>query len=231
MKKWLIFFSAFALVVTICFSSYVYLYRAEFTSAALSKMYGTPVKINRIRVTSTDIELHNVTVYNPSQYSLQPALSLSKVSIKMTPADMIEALIGLTPANIRRISVKDPLVGIELTNAEGTTSNWKDIVTNLQKNAPGGRTYNVREIMLNDLAIDVKHRAVRKHTQHPPSINRLTMREPDNLEPKTLSQVLYWSTKLALEQIGSHIDQPAFTATITAIPCPDSDPEPYKLKS
>lgn len=233
MKKWILFFASFAFGVVICFCSYVYLYRAEFTSAALTKMYGTPVKVSKIRVTSTDIELQNVTVYNPSEYTMQPALSVAKISVKITPRDILVALLGYRQVNIRKVSIVDPLIGIEMINKQGTENNWVPLLNNLAASSDrggAGRTFHIKKLSLNDIAIELKNRSVRKHTKRPPAINRISMGMQDDALPKAVSSILYWVTKQSLEEIGQKLGQAAFTNAISAIPAPQCDPTPFTTK-
>jgi hypothetical protein len=125
MKKWIIFFASFIFVIAICFSSYLYLYRAEFASNALSKLYGTPVKIQKIRVTQNDIEFQNVTVFNPSEYILQPALQINKVFLKMTPLDALSSIFAEEPITIKKVRISDPQITIETQDSK---NNWKKLL-------------------------------------------------------------------------------------------------------
>lgn len=213
MKKWILFFTSFALVVAICFLSYLYLYRAEFTSTALSKLYGVPVKVARIRVTAKDIELQNITIYNPTEYAAQPASTIAKVMVKMTPLDVATSFLGFD-TTIRKITVVDPTVCIEMTNETGSESNWKTILSNMAqhiKTAPQTRTFTLQSISARDIATEIRNKAVRKHTKRPSAIHEIAL-SPQG--PQTLDNLIYWSTQQMLLEIAQKQNLPDFATSL-----------------
>lgn len=220
MKKWILFFLAFALAVIICFSAYLYLYRAEFVSAELSKLYGTPVKVARIRVTSKDIELQALTVYNPTEFAMQPALYVDKVMLKMSPADVVASLFGYSQT-IRKICIVDPVVGIEIR--EGADYNWTKLLANMAahiENTPYGRLFTVQTISIRDIAIEIRNKAAYKRTRRPPAIHQIVLSADKKSPPQTINSLIYQTTKQALIQIGQKCNEPAFASAIESSPTP-----------
>lgn len=220
MKKWILFFLAFALAVCICFSAYLYLYRAEFVSAELSKLYGTPVKVARIRVTSKDIELQSLTVYNPTDFAMQPALYVEKVMLKMSPADVVASLFGYSQI-IRKICIVDPVVGIEIR--QGQEHNWTQLLTNMAKqitNTTSTRLFRVETIILRDIAIEIRNKAAYKRTKRPPFIHQIVLNADKKSPPQSINSLIYQTTKQALIQIGQKCNEPEFASAIESSPTP-----------
>lgn len=195
MKKWLIFFSAFLFVVFVSFSSYLYLYRAEFTATALSRLFGTPVQLANIRVTAKDIELQRLVVYNPPEYAMQPALSIKKTMLKMSPLQVVGYFLGFHPT-IRRIEIIDSTIAIDETDPE---TNWNKLLSNLHTRInDNSHTCNVKKIILRDVSFEIKNKALHKHSLHPPSIYEISIDLPEDAE--TPEKIIYHITNQCLKE-------------------------------
>ncbi len=232
MKKWILFLSTFAVIIFTCFGSYIYLYRAEFTSTALSNLYGTPVKVSKIKVTKEAIELQNITVYNPSEYTMQPALHIPKIAVKVTPIKAALSLLGYSPITIRKISVVDAELGIEVPNTKELETNWIKLLSNLGTNTQSSlpsRLFTIETLVVRDIAIQIKNKALHKHSLRPPSISRITLEANQETAPQSLESIIYWATKATLAEVGQQIDQNDFSVAINEIPAPEGHENPLKL--
>ncbi len=198
MKKWFIFFAAFGCALAICYASYLYLYRAEFTSQILTKIYKTPVKVDRIRVTSSDLEFQNIEIYNPTEYATQPALQISKVKIKIPIYSTLFALLDITPFSVRKVSIIDPTVSYETI---GDKNNWSELLTNLANAQKSTRCYYIETLVIEDMAIEIRNKELHKHAKRPKSINNITLAYNEEAAPETPSNLIFYATKLALSQI------------------------------
>ncbi len=211
MKKWLFFFAAFALVIALSFSSYLYLYRAEFTSATLSKVFGSPVKISKIRVTSRDIELHDLEVYSPHEFTMQPALSVEKIKLKITPLDALKGLFALWPIEIDKVALLDPRFSIECRDS--TQNNWQTLLKNINSNPTSTRLYTIKSITLQDISIAIKDRSESPHTLRPESIPTLTLTAP---QESPLEPILYSALSKTLSEIATRTHQPNLQTSFQA---------------
>ncbi len=219
MKKWLLFFAAFALALGICYGSYLYLYRAEFTSHILSKIYKTPVKVERIRVTSSDLEFQNIEIFNPTEYASQPALEIAKVKVKIPIYSTLFALLDITPFSIRKVTISDPTLTYETVDGK---ANWNELLTNIQ-NAPNStRHFYIETVVIEDMAIEVRNKELHKHTKRLKPINSTIMAYNEDALPETPSNLIFWITKLALSQT-EEIDP-------TTLPEPTSTQNPFTVK-
>ncbi|MBS0634600.1 MAG: hypothetical protein JSR37_03965 [Verrucomicrobia bacterium] len=194
MKKWLIFFSTFLFAIVVSFTSYLYLYRAEFTAQALSRLYGTPVQIANIRVTGKDIELQRLVLYNPPEYTMQPALTIKRVMLKMTPLQAVGYFFGITP-NIRRIEIIDSTIAIDETHPE---TNWNTFLSNLKPHtASTSHLCVVKSIILRDTSFQIKNKSLHQHTEKLPSIYEIEIELPN--APLTPETIIYEITKQTLK--------------------------------
>lgn len=231
MRKWITFFSAFALLIVISFSSYIYFYRAEFLATSLSRLYGVPVKVSKVRLSKSGVKLFNVVVYNPSDYVLQPALSIACVDVKIKPTELVSLLLTSQPATLRKITLIDPLVGIEMKNPTGTENNWINILTHMAKEVdqPAKRKIQVPKIDLQDLVIELRNHSARKNAKRPPPIGHIEIVPNKKGSPITLSELTYWVTKLTLVQIGERLGQSDFTNAIKSCPQPQTRPQTLQI--
>ena len=226
MKKWIIFFATFFLIVLICFFSYVYLYRAEFTSYALSRLYGTSVNTSKIRVTGSKLDLFDFTIYNDIKYTMQPALSVAKVVVKITPKQMFKAIFGISPIEISKVKFVDPLVAIEFMD----TNNWAELLQHVANNVDASRQarrYKIQTVTLFDIAVEMKNKAVQKHTIRPAPINKITFKAKNETDSLPLDSYIFWATKDSLMAIGNEIGQPEFVQAIEAISCSKAKNNPF----
>src|ERR1700737_2218187 len=113
MKKWCLFFVLFIVLVVGSYASYLYAYRAEFLSTALSKLFEAPVEIKAITCSSDGITLHKVVVYNPKGSTIQTAFSTPVITITTDWKDALAALFGTRTATLNEIRIEQPLFGIE----------------------------------------------------------------------------------------------------------------------
>jgi hypothetical protein len=225
MKKWLFFFLTFALLIIICFSSYLYFYRADFLSIALTRLYGTPVKVSKVHLSKHGIKLQNVILYNPTEFTLQPALTAVAIEVKMDLSELPACLIGYRPVVIHKLNVIDPHFGIEMQNAHGTQNNWVVLLNRIVKNcgpAQSGRTFLIESATLRDVTVEIRHRAVSKATKRPPQIDRIDLSEIKHMPAMNMSQVLFLTSKLALRQIGEKLGLTEFAQSIEAVPAEGS---------
>ncbi len=193
-------------------------------------MCDTPVKILKIRLTKTDIELHDIKVYNPAVYNMQPALSIHKIVLKMTPLNVLRSFLGLH-STIRKVTVIDPAISIEMTNPSGSQNNWVELLTNMKNSidkAVSNRLFHMDTIVFRDVAIEIKNKALYKRTWRPHSIYSITMTQNQDA-PQPSESLIYWSTKLALEQIGQTLEQPDFTNAIKSLSPPQTLQNPLSI--
>ena len=75
MKKWILFFSLFALLILVSFGTYLYIFRAEFTSTLLSRTLQVPVSIEKIDIGKDGLTINNFVIANPSNCTMKNAFS------------------------------------------------------------------------------------------------------------------------------------------------------------
>ncbi|MCE5295178.1 MAG: hypothetical protein LLF94_11275 [Chlamydiales bacterium] len=233
MKKWILFLAAFALFICICFFSYLYLHRAEFCSQSLSNLYGTPVKVARVVVTKDFIELQNVSVYNHTQYVMQPALTISKITLKVSPLDALKSLFG-RPITVRKANIEDAKFSIEMTNFDGSENNWVNLLSNMAKKVDAttpSRLYRIQTLTFHYVTADIRNKAAHKHAKHIRSVKKLTLTTSSKTPPNTPQSLIYWSTKEVLAQIATHQEHPGFTTSLTQIPGPQLHQNPFEINN
>lgn len=233
MRKWLVFFSTFAFVIGLSFCSYVYYYRADFVANSLKNLYGFPVKVAKMRVAKSGIKLLDVVVYNPSEFILQPALSIHSVEIKMTPAELFAAVCGIRSAHIRKINIVDPLVNIEILNANSRDNNWAKILAHLTTQVDTSRTsrrFSIDKINVQDINIQVRNHALVKGTKHPKSIGHIELATIDSNQDTTIPESIFWTTKICLTEVAKRVDQAEFTQSLEASSQLQKRPQNLKIK-
>jgi len=232
MRKWIVFFLAFALLIGVSFSSYLFFYRAEFVSNSLGRLYGVPVKVSKVRISKSGIKLLNVVVYNPSEFVLQPALSIACIDVRMQPKELFTLLLSSQPCVLKKIRIVDPLVGIEMLNPNGTDNNWIRILASLanELNLPTGRRVKVSKIDLQDIVIEVRNRSVGKGLKRPPPIGHIEMSQVEKDKAMTIPELVYWVTRLSLLEIGERLPQSDFTKAIESAPQPQTHSQILQIR-
>jgi hypothetical protein len=211
MKKWLFFFFSFAMLILVSFTTYVYMYRAEFLSNALTKLYGTPVRVAKVHLSKRGLKLQQITLFNPPEYIQQPAATAETIDIKMAPDELIAAIFGYRPVKIRKIAIHDPHFSIILQNGSPHDNNWTKIIRALRKNTSTtklGRKVNVSEFVLNDVSVEIRKRPKSKANSRLPEIPQLDLDASTLPRDTPLEQLIYLTTVRALTELTKKIDQP-----------------------
>lgn len=184
MNKWILFFSTFILTIALSFAAYLYLYRAEFTSLALSRLYGVPVEVAKVRVTAKDLEFQKITISSPN--NSQPALTARKVKVKITPIYALFAMIGFTPTELEKVTIQDPSITLEP---------WQDLLPNMEHyvaHHPSKRLFSLKSCLISDLAIQ-------SHNKTVSTIHTITLSRPNDGAPQSLPNLIYTITKHAVQ--------------------------------
>ena len=231
MKKWILFLASFALFICICFFSYLYLHRAEFCSHSLSNLFGTPVKVARVVVRKDLVELQNVSVYNQTQYVMQPALTVARISLRVSFLDALKSLFGFS-VTVRKVHVEDAKFSIEMTNAEGSENNWVNLLSHMAQTVDAttpSRLYRIQILTFHYVTADIRNKAVHKHAKHVRSVKKLTLTTPCKTAPSTTQSIIYWSIREVLSQIAAHQEHPQFMTSIAQIPGPQLHLNPFEI--
>lgn len=215
MKKMCLFILFFILLIFGSFISYLYIYRSELSSEALSRALSTPVTIEKISFSKNGVSLEKVTVKNPKECSLQPAFSAQAIEISMSWQEIIAAFFSNRRIEIDEIRIEKPFVGIELFKPDGSESNWKFLIHKLaNKSKKTQKLFFIHTIEANDISLEVLTRSKNSPVKRIEQIAHIEFKE---IAPSSLSQILYQICKESLIQIGQTLKEEKLTESIQNI--------------
>lgn len=113
MKKWLIFFSAFTLLVLVSFTSYLWFNRTAFVSQTLERLYGVPCSIKSISWSKRGLYLYDVRLLSPIESNKTPLFSCAKIELKLPLIEQIALATGFRPVFVDRICLSKPVFDLE----------------------------------------------------------------------------------------------------------------------
>lgn len=213
MKKWLIFFFSFTLLVLVSFCSYLYLYRAEFLSSSLTRMYGTPVKVAKVHVSKRGFKLQQVEIFSPTEFTMQPAASIKNIEVRMALSELFPLLFGYRSVEIRSIAIEDPYFAIETHDA--LQFNWTQILSRMAKNFKSDSpscSLSIGEVSLSDISVDIKSR------KNGPRISHIELSGIKRNELLSTTELLFQITKCTLLKIGKSEELDGFCNSLEEVP-------------
>lgn len=140
MKKWLIFFATFALLVCTSFLTYLYTHRTDFAAANLSRLFGTTAHVQNIVWSTEGITFSNITL---------DSLSCKQAIIQLPLSQQISLLFASAPVAIQKLIIHD--ITISSDNA------LQILVDNGRRNqiTESSRTFTARQIQLDNCEIQL----------------------------------------------------------------------------
>jgi len=163
MKRWILFFFIFAVIVLGSFAGYLYTCRAEFIANSLSKTLDVPVKIKAVDISRDGIVIQKLAIYNPRGCTIPKAFSANRLQIDASITDCLLSWMGLSSKEIviSQIVVDSPVVSLEVLSLLGRSSNWSVLVNHIPKTPPSQgerpRQYRIDKLVLNQLELSVKN--------------------------------------------------------------------------
>lgn len=216
MKRWILFFVLFALIVLGSFTSYLYLYRAEFIANSLSKTLGVPVKIKAVDISSNGLVIQKLTISNPRGCAIPKAFSASRLKIDANMTDLFLSGIGLSSKEIviPQIVVDSPIISLEVLSLLGRESNWSALVSHIPKMTPSqsdhSRRYRIDKLVLNQVELSVKN-PFSDQILRSPTIQQIAVENIGNGQPLTFEECAQAVITTVLVQAESAAGMPGAT--------------------
>lgn len=193
MKKWILFFVFFALLILLSFGSYAYMARAQFLSSALSTALDTKVTVRHIDFSSDGLLVKDIVIKNPPGCELKDALTLARVQVKTNWSDLIKGVLGLSKQRIviNELRIDKPEMTFELFNVTGSDNNWSRILDKLssdpahkkakdakkEKKPSQSTEFTIEKLLLTDITLEMKHHSLGKASFKPALIERIEVRD------------------------------------------------------
>lgn len=198
MKKWLIFFSLFILLVTISFSTYLYVNRQAFAEQCLSRLFGAQAHVEKISWSKKAVHFRCVSLANPCDDKLKLAFSCPKITIKITLEEQLACLFGYRPVSLSTIYLTKPVFTIS-----EAASNWKALIgyaASHRKNS--GREFFLKSVILKEVGIaDAKHARKR-----PRDLKEVRLTSFATGSPVYLDELIFQMTTKSLRAITARLE-------------------------
>jgi hypothetical protein len=124
----------------------------------VSKKLGVPTSIGSFRFSSSEIELGDVTIGNPSGYSLPKAFSAREMEFEAPVSTYFS-----NDIKIDEIEVSDIYLGLEFDSAENADGNWTTIFKNLKEHSrldeKGGKKVFIKRLVFNNIQTELLFRS------------------------------------------------------------------------
>lgn len=221
MKNWLLIFSLFIGFILLALGCYIYMFSGEIMSTPISRLFGTPVKIEKAEFTKSGIIFKNVVVYNPPQSALPAAFSAMSIEVQMTKKELVDALVfGSQIGHVKKITIDKPVFGIEVFDASGEKNNWIILLNNLVKNSTASHTshtFHIDKVVLQSIGIELINRTKSNNIEYPPTIASLEIDQIGGPEAMTMDQIINEIARMSLIQIGKNLDERQFSQSIQSL--------------
>ncbi len=222
MKKWLLFFSLFVIFILLALGCYFYMFSGEIVSTPISRLFGAPVRVEKAEFTKKGIAFKNIVLYNPPNLALQTAFSALSIEVQMSKKELVDALVfGSQIGHIEKITIENPVFGIEVFDASGEENNWKILLNNLVKNSTAShtsRTFHVDKVALRSIGIELMNRTKSNNIEYPLTITSLEIDQLGSPEAITIDQIINEIVRMTLVQVGKNLDERQFSHSIQSVP-------------
>ncbi len=213
MKKWCFFFITFVFFMLITFGTYLYLYRAQFVSAVLTKSLGTQVKVEKLDITKDGVYIRKFVIMNPSTCSIPKAFSVNSIDILMQWETILATIFGGQGIVIDKIEIKQPFVSLEMFNVVGSDNNWNRILNNMplnmqsKENRASSRTFLIKEVTLTKIELQARNDALGGISIKTPIIERISIKNLSNT-PHTTDEIIQATLYALLKRFAKELSIP-----------------------
>jgi hypothetical protein len=132
MKKLFLFLLALLLFVFLAAAS-AYFYRRDLISKALTKTLQVPSRIQNIEFSKTGLAISGLHIQNPKGCTLQDALLVDHIDIKLCWQDVFKGLLSSSAKKvvIDSITLSGTHMAVEIFNLTASDTNWSRILNAL----------------------------------------------------------------------------------------------------
>ncbi len=127
---------------------YVWLTRVSSVEHFLSKRLNAEVVIQDVRLGWGRLTLEGLKIKNPSSSAMADAFQCSEFDLEMSPSALFKSTVY-----IDRITIHDPVIGVELYNSSGSDNNWVRLLRGFPSG--GDQKYVIRKLTLTNLQFEV----------------------------------------------------------------------------
>lgn len=201
MSKWTLFFLLFICTIFCTFTSYIYTYRTDFLSHALSRELRVQVKMKSVDFSEQGLKVKGVRIHNPTDCALKSALEVDKVTIKMDWFELFKAITGIRSQKIviKQVKIEKPEMHIEFFSKETQDNNWTRILAILapSKEQPASRQFEIKKLTFSEVKLAVKYDIFPKTIQHSSIIAKIELTNIGSEQSATPKELFYTAfTKL-----------------------------------
>jgi hypothetical protein len=196
MRRWILFCVVFAVAIGAGFAGYLFVYRAEFLSLAITKAIDTPVYIKRVDFSMNGLTLQGLRIENPAGNTVKNALTVNKLKVKINVIDLLKELTGIGGDKIviDEIKIDKPKMNVELYSLGSSDNNWKKIVERSSHKHPSeektSRRFFIKKFLITNLQLEVKYAIVPEGSLRPSPIAKIELKNIGKDSPLSTQEVL-----------------------------------------
>lgn len=199
MGRWVIFILSFVLLVIVSFTSYLYIYRADFLSLALTRALETKVHLKAVTLSRHGLYIKSLQIENPPGSKVKKGFSAHDVKIKMRYLELLKAITGVmsNKITIDAIVIEKPTLRMEIYDLNGADNSLKRLIERsaAQNDSLSSRMFMVKKVVITKVQLEVQHHNLPYGSLRPSPIAKFEIKNIGKKQPVSTKELLHTIAK------------------------------------